>query len=59
MGQLLLANNMVKEGLAQGIRAYSRLMEADDPEKVAECLELIGRCYELTGMWVEYAKFTD
>lgn len=56
---MLLSCNMVKEALAQGIRAYAGLADGDDMEKIVQALELIGRCYELTGMWVEYVKFSD
>jgi hypothetical protein len=47
MGQIMLASNLGRDALEQGIKAYERLKDAEDYEKFVECIELIGRCYEI------------
>lgn len=55
----MLASNLGRDALEQGIKAYDRLKDADDYEKLVECIELIGRCYEIGEMETEYFQFSE
>lgn len=59
MGQIMLASNLGRDALEQGIKAYERLKDGEDYEKFVECIELIGRCYEIGEMETEHFKFSE